>query len=125
MLKAGVVVGDITSADVTALDLLAAYEVGYWVDDNGSPTGSSVLDAIANSVGAWWGVDGLGKFRMGQIKAPIVGDSIGTLTGVDIIKIDRTRSGRSGRGRPGLAGQTKLQPCHRYSPIWRRRSRPL
>lgn len=106
MLKAGIVTGDITAADVTALDALAAYEVGYWVTDNGSPTGSSVLDAIANSVGAWWGVDRLGKFRMGQIKAPIVGDSVGTLTGVDIIKVDRTRSSDQGGGVPSW--QVKL-----------------
>ena len=106
LLEAGIVSGDITSADVTALDALAAYEVGFWVSDKGSPTGASVLDAIANSAGAWWGVDRLGKFRMGQIRNPIVGDSVGTLTGVDIIKIDRTRSGDQGGGVP--AWQVKL-----------------
>lgn len=100
MLKGGIASGDITAADVTALDAVAGQECGYWVSHVGSATGTSVLDALANSVGAWWGVDRLGKFRMGLIAAPSSGNSIGTLTSLDIISIDRMRSADQGGGVP-------------------------
>lgn len=99
MQKAGIASGDITAADVTALDAAAGYECGYWVGTSDTP-GRDVLDYIANSVGAWWGVDRLGKFRMGQIVAPSAGNSIGTLTAVDILSIDRVRSSDAGAGVP-------------------------
>jgi len=100
LLKGGISSGDITAADVTALDTAAAYETGYWVTDGTDTTGIMVLDALANSVGCFWGVDRLGKFRMGQLAAPIIGNSIGTITALDIIKIDRVRSTDQGGGVP-------------------------
>lgn len=100
LLKGGIVAGDITAADVTALDAAAGYECGYWVGYGTNETGANVLDALCNSVGAFWGVDRLGKFRMGQIAAPLVANSIGAITALDIIKIDRTRSADQGGGVP-------------------------
>ena len=100
LLKAGIVTGDINAADVTALDTAANYESGYWCSGNPNSPGTTVLDALANSAGAWWGVDRLGKFRMAQVIAPLVGNSIGTLTAVEIVKIDRVRSADEGRGVP-------------------------
>jgi hypothetical protein len=100
LLKGGISSGDITAADVTALDTAAAYETGYWVTDGTDTTGIMVLDALANSVGGFWGVDRLGKFRMGQLAAPIIGNSIGTISALDIIKIDRVRSTDQGGGVP-------------------------
>lgn len=100
LLKGGIVNGDITAGDVTALDTAAAYECGYWVADGTDATGVTVLDALANSAGAFWGVDRLGKFRMAQIIAPLSANSIGTITALDIIKIDRVRSTDQGGGVP-------------------------
>lgn len=100
LLKAGVASGDIVAADVTALDTAAGYECGYWVPHGGDPTGVAVLDALANSVGAWWGVDRLGQFRMGQLAAPLLANSIGPITTLDIIKVDRVRSTDPGGGVP-------------------------
>lgn len=100
LLKGGISSGDITAGDVTALDTAAAYECGYWVTDGTDTTGIQVMDALANSAGAWWGVDRLGKFRMGQLATPSTGNSIGTITALDIIKIDRVRSSDQGGGVP-------------------------
>jgi hypothetical protein len=100
LLKAGISSGDITAADVTALDAAAAYETGVWVSPDIDQAGIAIMDALANSVGAWWGVDRLGKFRMGQIVAPLLANSIGTLSAVDIVSINRTRSADVGAGVP-------------------------
>lgn len=106
LLKAGIVTGDIDAGDITALDALVGYECGFWCPEKTDSTGVAVLDAIANSVGAWWGVDRLGKFRTGRVVAPLVGASIGTLTATDILAVDRSRSGDQGGGVPSW--QVKL-----------------
>jgi hypothetical protein len=113
LIKAGILNADITAADVTALDTAATYDCGYWVTDSGDTTGIAVMDALSNSVGAWWGVDRLGKFRMGQIVAPLSGNSIGTLTAIDIIKIDRVRSSDQGGGVPSW--QVKLNYARMFT----------
>lgn len=109
--KAGISSGDITAADITALDTAAAYEVGYWVGTRDTQT-RQVLDDLANSIGGFWGVDRLGKFRMGQIVSPVSGSSIGTITAVDILSIDRVRSGDDGAGVPSW------QVTIEYAKVW-------
>lgn len=109
--KAGISAGDISSADITALDAVAAFESGVLIDYRSEQTGREIMDALANSAGAFWGVDRLGKFRMKQLNAPSSGDSIGTLTAVDVLAIDRLRSGDAGGGVP--AWQVKVF----YSPV--------
>lgn len=86
LLDAGISSGDISSSDVTALDSATGAEIGYWLDS--AATSQRVLDAVLGSVGAWWGVDRLGKFRMARFEAPS-GTPVATLTEVEIIKIDR------------------------------------
>lgn len=113
LLKGGISSGDITAADVTALDTAANYECGYWVTGGTDTTGVQVLDALANSAGAWWGVDRLGKFRMGQLVAPDVADSVGTITALEIIKIDRVRSADHGGGVP--AWQVELSYARMFT----------
>ena len=98
--KAGVSVGSISSADITALDTAAPYACGVFC-----PTGSDVstiqlLDELAASVGAWWGVDSAGVFRIGQVVLPTVGVSVGTITAVNILSIDRVASKDNGSGIP-------------------------
>lgn len=86
LLDAGINSSDINSSDVSALDSATSAEVGYWL--NGSATGKQALDAVLGSVGAWWGVDRLGKFRLARLDAPS-GSPVATLTKVEILKIDR------------------------------------
>jgi len=59
---------DLKVADVAALDALNNAEVGIFVSDENSAL--NVMDELAQSIGAWYGFDALGRFRMGQLLAP-------------------------------------------------------
>ncbi len=96
-LAGGIISGDIDAGDVIALDTATGAEIGYWSD--GASTCSNALDEIANSVGAWWGFDRLGKFRMQRFEAPS-GTPAVYLTAADIIRIDRVANNDAGRGIP-------------------------
>lgn len=93
----GVSSGDVTAADITALDSANSAEVGWWSFD--ASTCNAALDAIANSVGAYWGFDRLGKFRCARLEAPS-GTPVANLQRADIIKIDRVATNDAGRGVP-------------------------
>jgi len=67
-LDAGIPVGDITAADVTALNAANAAPVGVWVD--GEASAQTVMDMLANAIGAWYGFDRLNRLRMGRLTAP-------------------------------------------------------
>jgi hypothetical protein len=95
-LDAGIVSGDVTAADVTALDTANAAELGIWLREE------SVIDAmdqVANSVGAYYGFDRLGKLRLARMEAPS-GTPVATLTEFEIINIEREASSDEGRGVP-------------------------
>ncbi len=99
LLDAGIAAGDIAAADVTALDAANSAEVGYWASQQAEQTFIAALDAVANSVGAWYGIDRTGIFRMGRIVAP-TGAAVATLTSLELIKIDRIASQDAGNGVP-------------------------
>ncbi|WP_439685108.1 POLO box domain-containing protein [Cupriavidus oxalaticus] len=67
-LDAGIPAGDIVDADVAALNSANPASVGVWVD--GEASGQAVMDALANSIGAWYGFDRLNRLRMGRLTAP-------------------------------------------------------
>ena len=67
-LDMGTAAGDISAADVAALDAAAPYESGVWV--SGDMSAIAAMDMLAASVGAWYGFDRLGVLRMGQLVAP-------------------------------------------------------
>jgi hypothetical protein len=67
-LRIGVEAADIVAADVTALDQANNATVGLWISDEQSAL--EAMDAIANSVGAWWGFDPWGRLRMAQMQLP-------------------------------------------------------
>lgn len=90
----GIAVGDITAADITALDVDNASEVGIWLN---SESCRDALDALTNSIGAWWGFDRLGKYRTGRFEAP-AGVPVAEIVPDDIISIDRIASNDVGRG---------------------------
>jgi hypothetical protein len=81
----GVSAGDTVATDYTALDSQNAGSVGVWITD--SMTIIEALDRITASVGAWWGFDQLGKFRLARLDAP-AGSAVATLTDVEILSLD-------------------------------------
>lgn len=104
----GIDAGDVNSSDVTALDTANSAVLGIWLPDE-----IQCIDAmsmVAQSVGAWFGFDRLGKLRMARLSAP-TGSAAITLksfmrtvpaeanTG-DIISIDRVPTNDEGRGVP-------------------------
>lgn len=82
-LDAGYSAGEISSADVTALDAAAAQVVGLWLADETSF--SAAMDQVAASVGAWYGFDASGVLRMGQLTAPS-GTPVATLYDYDVLQ---------------------------------------
>jgi hypothetical protein len=104
----GIATGDVSAADVTALDTANSGELGIWIDAEGST--KSAMEIAANSVGAWFGFDRLGKLRMRQFAAPSgspvavldrvqVGTAATATTG-DILAIERIPMNDSGNGLP-------------------------
>ena len=99
LLQGGVSAGDISSADVTALDAACDYVMGVYLEHGQETSGAALIDLVANSIGAFWGVDRLGVFRMGRIVLP-TGTSVGDLSSVEILSIDRTNTSDRGAGVP-------------------------
>jgi hypothetical protein len=64
----GIASGDVNASDVTALDTANSGILGIWINDEAQF--GAALDAILGSVGAWYGFDRLGKFRMQRLEAP-------------------------------------------------------
>lgn len=67
-LAAGLGAGEISTADVAALDAAASAVVGIWIE--GDTTFAASLDQVAASAGAWYGFDAGGVLRMGQLAEP-------------------------------------------------------
>jgi hypothetical protein len=78
--------GNWTAADFTALNQAVAASLGVVVESEA--TTSSLLDSICQSVGAWWGFDRLGKFRVARLDAPS-GSPAATITDTDILELER------------------------------------
>ena len=68
ILRAGAASGDVSAADVTALNAAAPYEAGYYV--TGSTTFQNVADALAASVAACYNIDQLNAYRIRQMVSP-------------------------------------------------------
>lgn len=97
--RAGIATSDILTADVTALDAAVNYEVGVFAGVDREYTALELLDELCASVGAWYGTDAIGRFRIGRIEVP-VGTSLGTLTTQEIVRIERVASRDAGVGVP-------------------------
>jgi hypothetical protein len=68
LVLAGFTGADYSSDDVTALDAANASILGFWTGAE-MPL-AELLDACGRSVGAWWGADRLGVFRLQQFTSP-------------------------------------------------------
>ncbi len=97
--KAGVAAADISSADITALNTAVSYEVGVYADWQRDVSTLELLDELCSSVGAWYGTDTSGTFRIGRVEVP-VGTEVGTITATELLRIERVASRDAGVGIP-------------------------
>jgi hypothetical protein len=95
-LSSGVTGGEISDADVEALDALSSAQVGIWLDDD--TTVASAMDQVAASIGAWYGFDQTGVLRMGQLSEPAGAPAL-TLHDYDILGLPERRA-PTDNGRP-------------------------
>ena len=97
--RAGMAASDINLADIAALDTAVSFEVGVYAGVQSDITPLQLLDELCASVGAWYGTDINGVFRIGRIVLP-TGTSLGTITTLEIIDIERIASRDPGVGVP-------------------------
>jgi hypothetical protein len=95
--KAGIASGDIDADDVTAMNVDVTANINMYVGEE--MTCSEAMDAVANSVGAYWGFDRLGKLRMRRLEEPAAPSAV-TLTASDIIDIERVTARTEDKGLP-------------------------
>ena len=74
------------ASDFTTLNQKNAGSLGIVVSDG--ETTAALLDRICQSVGAWWGFDSLGRFRVARLDAPS-GTASATLTDNQILELER------------------------------------
>ncbi len=67
--QAGIGDIDIVWTDVIALDIANSATVGIWIPDE--TQFGAALDAVLTSVGAWYGFDRFGMFRMQRLELPV------------------------------------------------------
>lgn len=108
-IDAGIASGDISAADVTALDALNAAVCGYYV--SGTESAITAMDFVANSIASFYYFNALQALRIGRIDAPI-GSAVLTLTTADIQTLERTTTSDAGGGVP--CKRVELQ----YQPYW-------
>ncbi len=112
LLKAGITAGSISSADVTALDAAVSYEAGVFASHDADESAIELLDDLCNSVGAWYGTDALGTFRIGRVVLPNIANSVGTLTAVNVVSIQRIAPRDAGVGIPVWKVKLGFQRYH-------------
>jgi len=96
-IKGGVSSGDVNASDVTALDTANSSVVGVWIF--GDESALSVIDQVAQSVGAWYGYDATGGFRMARFEAPSGAADI-EINDDNIVSIETIRPNDTDRGLP-------------------------
>ena len=120
----GIAGGDVVSGDVTALDTANGAELGIWIADETSVR--AVMETVANSIGAWFGFDRLGRLRMVRLTAP-TGSPVATLryltagavadaTTADIVSIERVPANDRGAGVPSHRAILSYQRNHSVQP---------
>lgn len=82
LLRMGVAAGDILATDLTALTTRNPAELGVYLDDE--TRAADVLDAVATTVGAWWGANRDGVYRIVVLDRP-TGAPVLTLTAEDLM----------------------------------------
>ncbi len=107
--RAGVSAGDVSSSDISAVNIASPYDLGLWVDEQ-IPV-RDVLDKIATSIPGWWGPDRSGAFRLQKLTDPAAGtpgmtfkvfdlDARASSSDGDIVSIERVSTNDAGNGVP-------------------------
>lgn len=102
-----VIMGDVSEADLSALAAADSSVLGFWTDEEA--TVAEVCDLVAATVGAWWGVDREGVFRIKQLVSPATGTAVATFTEHDMLKPP---------ARLPTADEGKGIPVYRYLVRW-------
>lgn len=91
--------GDVHAGDVTALDAADDSELGFWTREE--TTIAAVCDAVASTVGAWWGVDRTGVFRIQRFGPPQLGVAVKVIRRAEVIgQLARSAPSDPGGGLP-------------------------
>ncbi|WP_298235918.1 hypothetical protein [uncultured Azohydromonas sp.] len=99
-LTAGLAAGDVSAADVSALNAAAPYALGLWLPSGDETTCRAAMDRVAASVGAWWAFDSLGVLRMGQLVDPAGDVPAMAIESWQIMQIQRQAQRDAGAGVP-------------------------
>lgn len=86
LIEKGFTSADWVASDFSVLNQKNVAGLGILVED-GETTGA-LIDRICQSVGAWWGFDALGKFRVARFDAP-AGTPVATITNNEILELER------------------------------------
>lgn len=84
---AGVPSGNISSADISALNTNAPFEMGVYINEESY---FEVCNLITSSVAAWYLPDRLGVYRVGQVTAPVAEDIIFKRFDLDTVATSNT-----------------------------------
>ena len=95
--RANVPPSRILASDLTTLDAANGAELGFYARD--AMEVAPVLDQVAGSVGAWWGVSRLGDFRLKRVIQP-ASPAVLTLTQDNVAGLERIPVEDEGRGIP-------------------------
>lgn len=98
-----------TPADIAALDVLNNAEIGIFI--NNGETLQDAMDAVASSIGAYYGFDALGYFRLGRVDVP-AGVPVMYIAKPDVL-LDLDR--KSARDTPVPVWQVKLNYYKNYT----------
>lgn len=108
-------VASISSSDITTLDGLNSAVLGVWVND--SRTTLEIMDVVARSVGAWYGFDRLGVFRMQRVGLPSGTPGTGSMPVLASWNAESCENVATGEDVPTLS--VKLR-CKRYYTVQNR-----
>lgn len=91
------------------------YQAGVYAGFDRDYNALELLDEMCASVGAWYGCDAFGVFRIGRIELP-TGTEVGSLTTTDILKIERIASRDPGVGVPAWRVKLAYQKVQTVQP---------
>lgn len=105
--SAGKTASDYAADDIAALDTANNSVLGFYADEERKF--SDVMDGVVGSVGAWWGVDRNGVFRIRQLSAP-TGSPVISLSANDLLKSpERVSTRDEGNGIPVFKSIVRYQ----------------
>jgi hypothetical protein len=91
--------GDVSQSDLNKLDEVNSAPLGFWTSTETMI--GDVCDIVADTAGAWWGVDREGVFRIQQFIAPARGLAKMTVRAPNLLKpLDQLRTNDPGGGLP-------------------------